>query len=510
MVRSESDPVKRRRIEPREPIDYDNRVDGVADEDVEDDGLPDGEGNRQPIKRKPAKKFSGKRTNKNGKRARRTSASRFQQDDRAARKRQAARDPSHQEEDDDDDEPGAESAEEDAEADEEGDDKHLAGECDDEDDDAEEDEDEDEDSEDEVQAANHASPPARTIRTDADEYERYIDRLEERRRRLRRVGLVGAATGLAQLDNAIGGLQKITILGGHTQTGKTSLATQFCLAALRRDPKLAVVYFLLDNMTPDDLFDQITCNEARVDYKEYVGGELSDEERKKVQAATTRLRKGILRRMVTVTGFRADGRGLTGERMFNFCASFMRQVGATRVMPVIDMLEDIQLPHLTGDDHKEFLAYVRGVEAQAEEWRLRQVVELSARSDSVIEGGWPVLVLAKLRKSLARHEEPQLEDLLGGVALSYKAQRVFFLVPDPSARADAAVAPVTLLIQKARHGQAVRFPLSFYHTQFRFEEAPGRAPAAGGKAARAPKGNKAANKEASQPQRVNPLAGMER
>src|SRR5262249_17637628 len=81
-----------------------------------------------------------------------------------------------------------------------------------------------------------ATKPQDHIPTDADCFDDYLAGLEARRSDTQSRGLVGLATGLARLDQATGGVQQITVIGGRTQTGKTSLATQICLAALRNDP----------------------------------------------------------------------------------------------------------------------------------------------------------------------------------------------------------------------------------------------------------------------------------
>src|SRR3954454_20337346 len=100
-------------------------------------------------------------------------------------------------------------------------------------------------------------------------------RRKQRRQNGRSLSLPGSATGLPKLDPALGGLQGISLLAGDTQTGKTSLACQWCLAALKHDPELAVLYFTLDDLSADDLLDQLICHEARVDHKKYVSGKVS-------------------------------------------------------------------------------------------------------------------------------------------------------------------------------------------------------------------------------------------
>jgi hypothetical protein len=312
-------------------------------------------------------------------------------------------------------------------------------------------------------------------RPDADRFSGYLARLRQRQKVGAQHGLVGVSTSLPQLDAATGGLQGLTILAGRTQSGKTSLAIQFCLAALERHPKLAVVYYLLDEMSADDLTDQLICHVAQVDYQPYVRGTLTDAERKRVEAATGYVRKDILTRMLTVAELLPDkeGLGLTRSIMNNHhAAQLLRHTGADRLLVVVDMFEDIPVPRVVNcDDPPHYLARVRQIEQDPGPWRLQQLLGLSAFSQAQCRGGWPILALTKLRKAIARGAEPTLDDLLGGVELGYKATQVFFLLPEHEVATAAPVVPVTLAGLKARHGQSFRLPLSFYHSQCRFEEA---------------------------------------
>jgi hypothetical protein len=325
---------------------------------------------------------------------------------------------------------------------------------------------EDEEGEDE-----DTTPSGSRIEPCADRSASYFARLSERRSAAKCRGLVGVSTGLPQLDQATGGLQQITLIAGRKQTGKTSLATQMCLAALRSDQKLAVVYYLLDDMTEDDLFDQMLCFEAGVDHAKFVSGQLSAAEHAEVKSASSRLQKEIWARMHIIAHIEDRyGQGVTGENIYDRCRYFMSLVGAERAMPVLDMFNDLPHPrdsHRWEEDHR---AILRRIESDPDRWRLEQILKLRDLSQKDCPGGWPILALCQLRKPSSYREEPEVEDMLGGVDLGYKAKRVFILIPDATANPSKPVMPVTLVVKKARHATSERLPLLFRHTQFRFAE----------------------------------------
>ena len=271
---------------------------------------------------------------------------------------------------------------------------------------------------------------------------------------------------------------------------------------------MVVVYYLLDNMSRDDFFDQLVCWEARVDYANYEKGKLSEEDQKRVEAATVRLQKEILPRMRTLE---ADAHGgcFQGDWMFRCCRKFIEQVGAERILVVLDMFDNLPLPKLRDDVDSRSDSTVRRIHAAPDDWRREQVLQLSQLSRTAHRDGWPILILAKLRKALGRYEEPEIEDLLGCVELGYAAQRVFFLVPSRMEDPGSPVVSSTLVIKKARHARSCRIPLRFYHTQFRLEEAAAVDEGSKRRVAAKKDGKAAPNKTTSSSSKLDPLAGLD-
>jgi replicative DNA helicase len=307
------------------------------------------------------------------------------------------------------------------------------------------------------------------ILTVADQMTDYVERLERRREAVKTSGITGVSTGISQLDRAIGGVRDITILGGRTQVGKTSLAIQICLAALKTDPHLGVAYILGDNMSADDVVDQAICQVAQVDYQNYVTSALTTANQVKLAKATDWLRNKIGPRMGIINKLPAGNRGCSHEQMFELCAGLEQRIGASRLLVIIDMFDNIPLPRIMGGESELWKTEVARIVSDPDRWRLEQIVNLSAESRDRCQGGWPILVLAKIRKSGSANHELALDDLLGGVELAYTANTILFLLPKRDA--EGSTTPISLRVMKARHGQTTTIPLLFDHAQSRFDEA---------------------------------------
>src|SRR5207247_55925 len=159
--------------------------------------------------------------------------------------------------------------------------------------------------------------------------------------------------------------------------------------------------------------------EAGVDHKAFVTGHLSKTESDRVESAIRRLEKEIWPRMRTIADIEdRDGSGWTSQRLFRDCNGFRKQVGATRVMAVFDMFDDLPVPKSVRNSSEEHGEFHRKIEIDADDWRLQQILELSRLSKRAVQGGWPIILIGKLRKSVARNQEPTIDDLLGGVELA--------------------------------------------------------------------------------------------
>jgi hypothetical protein len=80
-----------------------------------------------------------------------------------------------------------------------------------------------------------------TANDDWDFYSQYLVRRQQRT-----FAQIGIPTGIPQLDDALGGLNGLTIVGGPTGVGKTCLAINTMASCLRSDTELCGLYCSLD------------------------------------------------------------------------------------------------------------------------------------------------------------------------------------------------------------------------------------------------------------------------
>jgi replicative DNA helicase len=195
---------------------------------------------------------------------------------------------------------------------------------------------------------------------------------------LRRAGrnqtrLQGVATGLPDLDQALGGLQGLTFLAGDTATGKTSLCLQIAVAGLLADPELGVVYCALDDVSTDDIWDQILCNQARLDHRKLESLEWPPAEQGRIDAANERLSASVRPRMLTLVPSLYSYEGLPYSRLIGASRDLMKAAKVSRVLLVIDLLQNMPVVSAPWDDHPTVTEHVRRALADPDRWRMEQI-----------------------------------------------------------------------------------------------------------------------------------------
>ena len=96
-------------------------------------------------------------------------------------------------------------------------------------------------------------------------------------------GIVGVPTGLADLDEKLGGLHKsdLIILAGRPSMGKTALATNIAYNAaqltLKRQEKSSIAFFSLE-MSSEQLSTRILSEQARIKSDDIRRGKVTEEE----------------------------------------------------------------------------------------------------------------------------------------------------------------------------------------------------------------------------------------
>jgi hypothetical protein len=314
----------------------------------------------------------------------------------------------------------------------------------------------------------HSDKPKPTVHGDG--LDRYFDRREEREERRDRGELQGLTTGLSTLDSAIGGQQGVTIIAGDTQVGKTSLASQIALTALQHDPQLAVAYHVFDDLTKDDLLNQLLCSLGKLTLDELDDSSLSDEKAAAHDDAQDLLfnslspRLDVLKSSDYASWFNAPS-------LFGRCSSLALSCGATRVLTIIDMLDDMPLPKRSVRDGKEVASLIRDIRRMPDEWRLEQLQQFRDATLLDYPGGWPMIVVSKVRKARNPGQRLCIKDILGRVETGYFAKQILLMEVDSSRESDDNKVPILLSAAKARHGTTTELSLDFHFRQFRFEEA---------------------------------------
>lgn len=284
------------------------------------------------------------------------------------------------------------------------------------------------------------------------------------------IGRAGLPTSLPALDKALNGLRGLSLLGGGTGVGKSSLAMQVCLHALQADETLGVVYAAFDGVSLQYVFDQRLCHLAQIDYWRFASGAMSSDERSRLSRAQDQLIK-LARRMHTVSQPQVDEQGAWRGFFAGSVIQLVRQERLKRVLLVVDMLQNVPLMRPPDSDEPVHWDEFRRAVADPDHWRLEQIRLF--HQQTLVNGpeGWPILLVSETRKPEHGQAELKIQDLLGSVGHGYLAHSVLLLYPSGAKAGDNGPIPMTLRVAKARGGQRTDIPLSFHHGQFRFVEA---------------------------------------
>ncbi|MFH1111020.1 MAG: DnaB-like helicase C-terminal domain-containing protein, partial [Planctomycetota bacterium] len=218
----------------------------------------------------------------------------------------------------------------------------------------------------------------------------------------------GVATPFSKLTSALGGGMRageVYVLGADQGTGKTSLALQFALTAIRK--RHGVLMYSLE-MGWRDVFQRLVAIEAKVDLLEYQlaqrRGGLVDADAKELSAACRELMQ--YRLLVNVRC------GVTPEYLVEECQRLKKN---ERIDLVI--VDHMQLMATTGSvrgDYEKFTAISR------------------AMKDTAKAIDCPILLVSQTSRNAAHQHrvEPEVSDLRGSGAIEEDAAAVFLLYPD--------------------------------------------------------------------------------
>jgi KaiC/GvpD/RAD55 family RecA-like ATPase len=218
----------------------------------------------------------------------------------------------------------------------------------------------------------------------------------------------GVDTPFSKLTSALGGGMRageVYVLGADQGTGKTSLALQFALAAIRK--RHGVLMYSLE-MGWRDVFQRLVAIEARVDLLEY---QLTQRRKGTVDGEAKALFSAVreLMQFRLLVNVRC---GITPEYLVEECQRLKKN---ERIDLVI--VDHMQLMGTTGSvrgDYEKFTAISR------------------AMKDTAKAINCPILLVSQTSRNAAHQHrtEPEVSDLRGSGAIEEDAAAVFLLYAD--------------------------------------------------------------------------------
>lgn len=296
-----------------------------------------------------------------------------------------------------------------------------------------------------------------TNTTAAHDWEEYQRRLRVRRKRQ----ITGLSTGFPELDRLIGGLPRLTFLGGSPAVGKTSFALALATGALRAHPDLAVLFYSLD-MPKDVIFDRMVCHVSGLDSRSVclnseelnVSRLLTEAEKELSASILPRLR--VLEREQLGRGKQEIVNALSKHKF-----ELLQQSGAKQALYVIDYFQllDVAKPAAAP------------IEADYQRIEVIQSIQSVSRT-SQCPGGDSFLILSEVRKGESGRTQLALDDLLGSARITYSADCVLLLEQDREDSNSAPdIAPLLLTVAKGRDGMTRgKIHLTFEYNRYRFCE----------------------------------------
>lgn len=249
--------------------------------------------------------------------------------------------------------------------------------------------------------------------------------------------LPGLPTGITDLDNCIGGLNKsdLILLAARPGMGKTAFAMNMALNAAKKTGK-TVVFFQLE-MSSEQIATRLLSSEGHIDSRKLRMGNLADEDWQDMALASDSLKRLPI--------LLDDNSGITVAEMKAKC----RRLGDKLGLIVIDYLQLMRAPGFKGGDN-----------------RVQEVAEIS-RSLKIMakELGVPVLCCSQLSRGPEKRQnkKPMLSDLRESGSIEQDADIVMFLYREDYYNEDGKPKTNTadLIVAKNRHGETKEIPLQW-------------------------------------------------
>ncbi|MBF0400940.1 MAG: replicative DNA helicase [Magnetococcales bacterium] len=257
--------------------------------------------------------------------------------------------------------------------------------------------------------------------------------------------VTGVATGFADLDKMLAGLQKsdLLILAGRPSMGKTSFAMNIAANAAV-DHQVPVAIFSLE-MSKEQLVARMLSSAARIDAQKLRTGYLDDKDYGQLISMANHLAQAPLyiddTPAITIAALRARARRMKREKKIQLI--------------LIDYLQLMQGELKTENRVQEISQISRGLKALAKELNI------------------PIIALSQLSRKLEErpNKRPILSDLRESGAIEQDADVVMFVFREEVYKEnDPALAGLAeIIVAKQRNGPTGKVKLTFLRQYTRFE-----------------------------------------
>lgn len=248
-------------------------------------------------------------------------------------------------------------------------------------------------------------------------------------------GVTGLATGFADMDSKLSGLQPsdMIVLAARPSVGKTAFALNIAANAATREGKSILLFSL--EMAKEQLVQRLLCLVGKVDSDRLRKGFLASQEFPKLQEAAAKLSEANI--------YIDESAGLTPLEL----RSKARRHAAQHSLDLV-VVDYMQLMHTSG----------RAENRQNEISEISRAIKGLARELRV-----PVLALSQLSREAEKDDRglPKLAHLRESGAIEQDADVVIMLARPPAAEREDRENIIIVNIAKQRNGPTGRFEMLF-------------------------------------------------
>jgi replicative DNA helicase len=258
----------------------------------------------------------------------------------------------------------------------------------------------------------------------------------------------GISTGFVKLDEYTGGLHggEMFILAARPSMGKSALALNIAQHVALRMKKTVAIFSL--EMSKESLLTRMLCSAARVDSQKFRSGYLSQEERRKLNAA--------LQELVEAPLYIDDTAGLHLMDMHAKLRRLKSEQKGELGLVIVDYLQLMSVRGRSENRNQEVSALSRGLKLLSKELNV------------------PMMVLSQLSRAVETRQgdhRPQLSDLRESGSIEQDADVVGFIFREEVYNKDREDLKglAELIIAKQRNGPVGTVNMVFLHAQTKFE-----------------------------------------